>query len=157
MNIIIDRGVSQILNPLKESATFFVDKYLKSFTITLSKKFNQTFNGKNKMIEKSGYFKLHEMCLAGQVVCSDGSLSQWCVTKSQALEICEVFVGIGITPEELLAIKEQIHASPLPSHDEDLENMVSQFQGCAEEMIAHMEALIKHFKSQQNEGEDWKE
>ena len=109
------------------------------------------------MIEKSGYFKLHDMCLAGQVVCGDGSLSQWCVTKRQALEIGEVFVGIGITPEEWLAIKEQIHVSPLPSHDENLENMVSQFQGCAEEMLRMLKLFAKHASHEHQSGEDWKE
>ncbi|MEI6480099.1 MAG: hypothetical protein WCO12_01070 [bacterium] len=109
------------------------------------------------MIIKSGYFKLHDMCLAGQIVCSDGSLLQWCVTKSQALEIGEAFVGINITPEEWLAIKEQIHASLLPNHDEELEKALNQFQGCAEEFTIHLKKVLEHLKNQHNEGEGWKD
>ena len=109
------------------------------------------------MIIKSGYFRLHDDCLAGQIVCSDDSLLQWCVTKNQALEIGQAFVGISITEEEWLAIKEQIHASPLPSYDEDLEEAVSRFQGCADEMLTRMKEILKHPKGEHVEGEDWKE
>lgn len=108
------------------------------------------------IIIKSGYLKMNHQSLVAVIVFGNGGQTQTLVTKRQALEIGEAHVGVSITDEEWLAIKEQIHASPLVDRNKSLEEACNEFQNDLEELKRRIELFIKHQKKLDGEGEDWK-
>jgi hypothetical protein len=106
------------------------------------------------MIYKSGYFEVHESGAFGKIVFSDGNSTQRLVTKSQALEIGEGFVGITIEPDEWKIIRAQIHASSLISHNEELEEFCSTCEGSLQELKNKIREIEKN--QRKIDGDEWK-
>jgi len=92
----------------------------------------------------------------GCIVCSNGKESQQLVTKRQALEIGEGLVDLLITDTEWLAIKEQIHSSPLLDKSTQLEEAVNSLQGKVDEILRLVRTIIDQERKKRDEGEDWK-
>ncbi|MDD5318337.1 MAG: hypothetical protein PHF79_00745 [Candidatus Pacebacteria bacterium] len=112
----------------------------------------------SNLIVRSGYFEVEGgvQGLMARIVSSDGTKTGWLVTKRQALETGEALIGIGITDLEWLAIKEQVHASSLISHDAELEEFATKSQIALDELKRRVEALVKSLKKDEDEGGWWK-
>lgn len=92
-----------------------------------------------------------------EIVYSNGNKSQTLVTKRQALEIGEAMRDVGvISPEEWLAIRQQIHACGLMDRDRVIEDMSNQLQGNLEELRRQIEKFNWLQKRQDDEGDEWK-
>jgi len=106
---------------------------------------------------RSGYFKMNPKFRAARIIYSNGNESQTLVTKRQALEIGESMIGICVTYNEWLAIREQIHASNLPDKDSILEHMCNEMQGDLDELKHQIERSIRFEKRNDNDGDEWKD
>lgn len=107
-------------------------------------------------IFRSGYLKMNPRFAIATIVLSDGKETQHLVTKRHALEIGEALIGISITPEEWMAIREQIYTSPLINKNLALEKMANELQGDLDQLKRSVESFIKQQEAQDREGEGWK-
>lgn len=110
------------------------------------------------MIHRSGYFTTDSQFPGiGYIFFSDGNQTQPLVTKRHALEMGEALLGINITNEEWLIIKQQIHESTLISRSTRLEELANTASSAAEEIVRVIEPLIAEMKKLQEEQRlaDW--
>lgn len=85
-------------------------------------------------IIRSAYLKV-EQGIVATIVFSNGNKSQTLVTKRQALEIGEGFVGISLSDEEWLIIRQQIHGSSLLERNAQPEEASCKMQGKLNELL----------------------
>lgn len=82
----------------------------------------------------------------GRFVFGDGSMSRLVITKRQALEVGEVFVGISMTSKEWEVVKKQVKESKLVVKSPGLETFITDVEVVIRDNTRHLLKVMKKKK-----------
>lgn len=108
------------------------------------------------MIAKSAFFtSVPDFEMFGQIHFPNGESSDVLVTKRHALEFGEILVGISITDEEWMIIRQQIHESKLLDKNSELEELARKVQTALAELKNKLGTILKEI-DKDDKGDWWK-
>ena len=99
-------------------------------------------------IVRSGFLAIDPCGKFARIVFSNGGRTGVLVTKRQALEAGEAMLGLTITEDEWLIIKQQICDSDLLDKHAELERAVAELEGNLDELRRRVGEVLKKFEQE---------